>query len=213
MKHLLFFTLFLPLILFSQNDPRDPFMGYYQCAGYSVDVNSGRKDTIMDTVMVFLKHPEDTAKIYAKRNSEHVVRKYTLHFLPEDSSFDEWPSTPKHYEHGHFYGADSLYHYFFTSTPFGNTRYYLWGKWFKPLSTSIEELNFRVHTFPNPTKDRVQFSGVTASRYVLYSLSGKQLKAGQVETQEVSLHELPQGVYLLQLQVGEETVVKRIIKE
>ncbi len=202
----------------AQEDPRDPFMGYYKYHGYAIGVPSG-KTFELDTILVFRKDPDDSSKIRRHWATETTMNHKDLHFSPPDSSYDESLVNPKHYEHGHFYGLDSAYHYFFTSRPLGMpemddvVKYYLWGKWFKPLSTSVEELNFQVHIFPNPTKDRVQFSGVTPSSYVLYSLSGKQLKAGQVKNREVSLHELPQGVYLLQLQVGEETVVKRIIKQ
>ncbi len=202
----------------AQEDPRDAFIGHYRYSGYTIGYPSGKRDTIIDKILVYLKHPEDSSKIYVKQNSETVIAKTPLYFFAADSSFDYAPSIPKQREHGYFYGVDSAYHYFFQRRPLGMPqhdiiRYYLWGKWIKPLGTGIEELNLQVHTFPNPTKDRVQFSGVTPSSYVLYSLSGKQLKAGQVKNREVSLHELPQGVYLLQLQVGEETVVKRIIQQ
>ncbi len=201
------------LLAQAQDDPREPFLGHYLCSGYSEGYQSGVITEIKDTIFIVKKHPTDSNKIIGKWDSESNFTDKPLYFFPEDSSFDEWPNTPKHYEHGHFYSADSVYSFHFHSNRLGTTRYYLWGKWFKPLSTGIEELNFQVHIFPNPTKDRVQFSGVTPSSYVLYSLSGKQLKAGLVKNHEVSLHELPQGVYLLQLQVGEETVVKRIIKQ
>ncbi len=202
----------------AQEDPRDAFMGYYKFHGYTQGVPSGTKKNI-DTTIVFKKSPDDSSKIRRHWFTETTMNYMDLFFSHEDSSFDRTNDIPKHYDHGFFYGTDSAYYFFFDSRPLGMpqqddvVRYYLWGKWIKPLGTGIEELNFQVHIFPNPTKDRVQFSGVTASSYVLYSLSGKQLKAGQVKNREVSLHELPQGVYLLQLQVGEETVVKRIIKE
>ncbi len=197
----------------AQEDPREPFLGHYLCSGYSEGYQSGVITEIKDTIFIVKKHPTDSNKIIRKWDSESNFTDKSLHFFTEDSSFDYAPSIPKQREHGHFYAGDSVYSFHFHSNPLGTTRYYLWGKWIKPLGTGIEELNFQVHTFPNPTKDRVQFSGVTPSSYVLYSLSGKQLKAGQVKNREVSLHELPQGVYLLQLQVGEETVLTRIIKE
>ncbi|MEM6723242.1 MAG: discoidin domain-containing protein [Bacteroidota bacterium] len=70
--------------------------------------------------------------------------------------------------------------------------------------------------FPNPSSDifTIQVKGLK-STYTLFTLSGKQLLQGTFpgEQFELDLSQFPNGVYLLTVQVGEEQVTQKIIKQ
>lgn len=73
----------------------------------------------------------------------------------------------------------------------------------------------------NPTRDEIRFSIVAEDNdkvtYSLFSLDGKQVQSANITTQKginyikMPIHQLANGLYLLNIQSGENTFVKKII--
>ena len=77
----------------------------------------------------------------------------------------------------------------------------------------------QVSIYPNPVTDKLQIripAGVEINRIRLFNLLGQQVfetQANSTVNQEVDLSVLQAGVYMVELSDGDNTVVKRIIKE
>ncbi len=69
---------------------------------------------------------------------------------------------------------------------------------------------------PNPTRDQLRInSSITLDAYRLYNLQGQLLQNGLIEATnlELSLDQLPSGVYQLQLISGNEMVSRRVVRQ
>jgi polyhydroxybutyrate depolymerase len=75
-----------------------------------------------------------------------------------------------------------------------------------PISATVEESETENNrsVYPNPASDKIQWSKSFAqpTRYVIYSMDGRQVASG-LATQEVDVHSLSAGVYILK--VAEKT--------
>ena len=68
--------------------------------------------------------------------------------------------------------------------------------------------------FPNPAKGN--FINLTTSAtvdYKIYNLMGRVIKTGKVTAGNISIQNLSQGVYLIQLKVGNQSVTKKLIRQ
>lgn len=92
---------------------------------------------------------------------------------------------------------------------------YIWGNqvgetWSQSLSVD-EELKNRINIFPNPTSNVLYIKGIDESVKVdIYSIDGKLLKTIQPKNNTIPLNLSP-SVYLLKIQQGQASIVKRII--
>jgi hypothetical protein len=73
-----------------------------------------------------------------------------------------------------------------------------------------EEINDRLRIFPNPVKDRLNFS--ENGDVKIYSLDGIMLKDLH-HVKSLDLSDLPRGMYLLHLETGSGRVKRKIVKE
>ncbi|MDX2361373.1 MAG: T9SS type A sorting domain-containing protein [Crocinitomicaceae bacterium] len=73
---------------------------------------------------------------------------------------------------------------------------------------TIDELQQGYSVYPNPVSSLLHLS-VSDIGYELYDISGKLVKAGEVENYTINLNDLNAGTYMLKVDEG----VKRIIKE
>ena len=73
--------------------------------------------------------------------------------------------------------------------------------------TSLELLSLK----PNPTKGLIEF-GQRIDKVVVIDISGKRIESFFYANQ-INISHLPAGVYHLELQRGDETVVRKIVKE
>ncbi|MDP4855591.1 MAG: T9SS type A sorting domain-containing protein, partial [Schleiferiaceae bacterium] len=81
-----------------------------------------------------------------------------------------------------------------------------------PLSSDKNE-SFEVNASPNPTFDRWTFTADSPIRIEIYSLQGSLITFGQGQKSVViSALELPSGVYVARIKMGESTSVQRVIK-
>ncbi|OJJ20045.1 hypothetical protein BKI52_16360 [marine bacterium AO1-C] len=83
------------------------------------------------------------------------------------------------------------------------------------LTNEITEAYFRV--YPNPSQAIINLDApinlaVTRPKYQIISMVGKVVTEGILKTNRLSLQDLPKGVYLLKIQVGEQLLVKKIMK-
>ncbi len=77
----------------------------------------------------------------------------------------------------------------------------------------LEDLtsNAELSLFPNPTTNKLTISGINNfDRYVIYSANGSKIKEGTSSTINVTI--LPQGIYFLRVEKGNQNLVKKFIK-
>ncbi|HMI07191.1 MAG TPA: T9SS type A sorting domain-containing protein, partial [Flavobacterium sp.] len=67
--------------------------------------------------------------------------------------------------------------------------------------------------YPNPFSDVLNISGINGAAYKIFSIDGKLVKYGNVETTHINLGDLSKGMYLLQLTSDGNTETKKIIKK
>jgi len=85
-----------------------------------------------------------------------------------------------------------------------------------PLTTSIDNKNKTIHLqiSPNPTKNSFEVKGL--SKEVFYKImdnNGRQVLEGQTLNKQISLFNLPKGIYFVTLQTENGMVTKRVLKE
>ncbi|TNE81107.1 MAG: T9SS type A sorting domain-containing protein [Bacteroidetes bacterium] len=70
-----------------------------------------------------------------------------------------------------------------------------------------------VQVYPNPAQDHIRVSGLdTEAKYSLYDATGKQLSKGDLAANgQVSLSDLPSGLYWLELQSGQDFLRKQVV--
>lgn len=67
--------------------------------------------------------------------------------------------------------------------------------------------------YPNPTNTVINVAHAYSSvQFTLYTLEGKVIQSGELETARINVEKLPQGLYLLQLTAEGKSVIKKIIK-
>ena len=68
--------------------------------------------------------------------------------------------------------------------------------------------------FPNPTSDVINIAHTYAEvHFNLYSVEGKVIQSGVLESSRINIENLPKGLYLLQLSAEGKTETKKIIKK
>jgi hypothetical protein len=80
---------------------------------------------------------------------------------------------------------------------------------------SIDELNSTISIYPNPTNSTIVI-GLDYSldfTYKLFNTEGKLLLNGKVDSNEISLHELANGAYIIHICNAETSYISRIIKQ
>ena len=83
-------------------------------------------------------------------------------------------------------------------------------------STGIyQKANDKIVLFPNPTSGIINTIGLTQPANIkIYNLQGQLLNSYyQVNNNTITLSDLHSGVYIMNLMVGDEIVVKKIVKE
>ena len=73
--------------------------------------------------------------------------------------------------------------------------------------TSLESLSLK----PNPTKGLIEF-GQRIDKVAVIDISGRRIESF-FDANQINISHLPAGVYHLELQCGDETVVRKIVKE
>ena len=84
------------------------------------------------------------------------------------------------------------------------------------LSVGDQELNsFQI--YPNPTNGNVIYidtqNNAEISKIRVYDMTGKQVLQQTNSSNEVNIQKLQQGMYILQLQIGNQTINKKLIKQ
>jgi|GEM_PF-2206475 len=80
--------------------------------------------------------------------------------------------------------------------------------------TEIENSNSSVKVFPNPVQNRLTVEVTTQSVLLsLYDITGRVLHTAVIQEQStIDVSAYPAGIYLLKIQDGENTIVKKIVK-
>jgi hypothetical protein len=76
----------------------------------------------------------------------------------------------------------------------------------------LDENDGKVNIFPNPTSDKVTIECVGMTLIEVYTTEGKLVQRIKVEGDAYQLEGLESGVYTLRIMVGDETIVRRVIK-
>lgn len=81
---------------------------------------------------------------------------------------------------------------------------------------SIEDLSEEINSlmvFPNPTQGILEIRGtIQLDKIDLYDLSGRLISNYEPVSGQIDLSNLPSGLYILKLQSGDSSVLKRIVK-
>jgi hypothetical protein len=73
--------------------------------------------------------------------------------------------------------------------------------------------NASIKCYPNPVLDILYIqSNQVASNYNVYSIQGKLIQSGKIESNQVDLKTLETGLYLLDVKINEEWIRYKIIK-
>lgn len=77
----------------------------------------------------------------------------------------------------------------------------------------IDENDGMVNIFPNPTTDKVTVECVGMSQIEVYNVEGKLVRSIQVEDDSCQIDNLDSGIYMLRIRKGDETLVRRVVKQ
>ena len=78
--------------------------------------------------------------------------------------------------------------------------------------TGIGENNGQVSIFPNPTTDKVTVECAGMSQIDIYNVEGKLVRSIAVESDRYQIDNLENGIYMLRIRKGDETLVSRVVK-
>lgn len=72
-----------------------------------------------------------------------------------------------------------------------------------------------ISIFPNPAKEQLNLSGGIPdnSPYQIFNAQGKLVRQGQLSSQRIDISSFPAGLYVLQLQMGSETIQHSFLKQ
>ena len=79
--------------------------------------------------------------------------------------------------------------------------------------TGIGENNGTVSIFPNPTTDKFTIECVGMSQINVYNVEGKLVRSIQVEDDSCQIDNLENGIYMLRIRKGDDTLVRRVVKQ
>jgi len=85
-----------------------------------------------------------------------------------------------------------------------------------PISVSTDFLSptINLHLYPNPTKDSFKVIGLDKEIfYKIIDNNGREVLQGQTQKNQVSLLNLPKGIYFISLQTDQGIVTKKVLKE
>jgi len=79
--------------------------------------------------------------------------------------------------------------------------------------TGVDENDGKLSIYPNPTSDKVTVECAGMSQIDIYTVEGKLIRSLKVEDDAVQLDGLESGVYMLRIYKGEETLIRKIVKQ
>jgi hypothetical protein len=80
-------------------------------------------------------------------------------------------------------------------------------------STTFEEVNL-IEPYPNPVTDLIFIENYNLENgnFKIVNIGGQLVKEGSIANQQIDVNDLSQGIYLLQLNIGNEILVWRFVK-
>ena len=76
----------------------------------------------------------------------------------------------------------------------------------------IDENDGMVNIFPNPTTDKVTLECAGMSQIDVYNVEGKLVRSIHMEDDSCQIDNLENGIYMLRIRKGDETLVRRVVK-
>lgn len=70
-----------------------------------------------------------------------------------------------------------------------------------------------IAVYPNPATETITITGITANRYTIRNAFGGIVDEGDVSGHKINVNQLPSGIYLLSLSLGEEKYYSRFVKQ
>lgn len=68
-----------------------------------------------------------------------------------------------------------------------------------------------IHIYPNPAHSYIRIDGIPDASYEIISISGQLVKAGTLNTTDISIVDFKPGLYLLKIQKDDSEYLKKII--
>ncbi|MGH1384466.1 reprolysin-like metallopeptidase [Kordia sp.] len=86
------------------------------------------------------------------------------------------------------------------------------------IAQNDEPIVFNVTMYPNPVRGNeikllLKDEGVQKATYVIRDIVGRNVKEGVIENKSINVANLPKGMYLIEINNGQNTVTKKIIRE
>ena len=79
--------------------------------------------------------------------------------------------------------------------------------------TGLIENDSKVSVFPNPTADKFTIECAGMSQIDVYNVEGKLVRSIQVEDDSCQIDNLENGIYMLRIRKGDQTLVRRVVKQ
>jgi len=76
----------------------------------------------------------------------------------------------------------------------------------------IDENDGMVNIFPNPTTDKMTLECAGMSQIDVYNVEGKLVRSIHMEDDSCQIDNLENGIYMLRIRKGDETLVRRVVK-
>lgn len=122
-----------------------------------------------------------------------------------------WASSSNSWEQIGHSSFDPIENYFENTVNGGYTNLSLFVR--KPVSgTDIAKYTEDWGVYPNPVKSTLIINGIENGYYRFIDVTGKIIRSGEIE-KAISLENLQKGIYIMQLNDGDESKTIRIIKE
>ncbi len=85
---------------------------------------------------------------------------------------------------------------------------------FVAATTDVDDLErINLDIFPNPTTGIINFEGVPTDRIEVINVHGKILKVESIPNATLDISNFPSGIYFLRINVEDEVITHRVIKE
>ncbi len=74
------------------------------------------------------------------------------------------------------------------------------------------DLNNTIQIYPNPTKDKINLTGITEGEVIILDCVGRIIREDLYLGSGMNISELPNGVYFIQIKVNNQLITKKFIK-
>jgi len=162
---------------------------------FGLNVNAGNSNNSLGTPVVL---DNSMIKAFNNQNNKYEIGVATANSPAENAAFMKIPYSKK---------GSVTFNLIINTEPKSVT---------VDLTTGIVEYsNENISIYPNPATDNLTISGIVQPTVAnIYALDGQLLKTNMLNysINDISLNNIPEGIYFIKLQTDNEIIVKRFVK-